>query len=96
MKIKPIGDRYLVEPVKEEKKKGGIILPDTLSKEKPEEGIIIAVGTGKPNHDGSKMIPLELKKGAKVLFTKYAPHEVKVGEKEYLVIKEEDILAVIE
>jgi chaperonin GroES len=94
-KIKPLGDRYLIEPIREEKKKGGIILPETISKDKPEEGKIVAVGTGKLSHEG-KMVPLELKKGAKVLFTKYAPHEIKVGEKKYLVVKEEDILAVID
>ena len=94
--IKPLGDRYLVEPVKEEQKsKGGIILPDSVSKEKPEEGKIVAVGTGKMSDEG-KIVPLTLKKGDRVLFTKYAPHDIKVEGKDYLVIKEEDILAVIE
>ncbi len=94
--VKPLGNRYLIEPVKqEEKTKGGIILPESVSKEKPEEGKIVAVGTGTINDDG-KVIPLQLKKGARVLFTKYAPHDIKVDGKEYLVIKEEDILAVIE
>ncbi|MFH1769380.1 MAG: co-chaperone GroES [Parcubacteria group bacterium] len=94
-KIKPMGDRYLIEPMKEEKKKGGIILPETITKEKPEEGKIVAVGTGKLDENG-KRIPLTLKKGEKVLFTKYAPHDVKIGEKEYLIVREEDILAVLE
>ncbi len=94
--IKPMGDRYLIEPVKgEEKSKGGIILPESVTKEKPEEGKIIAVGTGKMNDEG-KLIPLTLKEGTSVLFTKYAPHDIKVDEKEYLIIKEEDILAIIE
>jgi len=93
--IKPVGDRYLVEAIKEETKQGGIILPETVTKEKPEEGKIVAVGTGKTDKDG-KVIELRLKEGARVLFTKYAPHDVKIDDKEYLIIREEDILAVIE
>jgi chaperonin GroES len=95
MKIRPLGDRVLIEPLKEEKKKGGIILPDTVDKERPERGLVIAVGTGKKDDNG-KLIPMNVKKGDKVLFTKYGPNEIKVEEKEYLIAREEDILAIIE
>ncbi len=95
MKIKPLGDRVLIEPLHEKKKKGGIILPDTVEKERPEKGRIVAVGSGRVDDDGKK-IPMSVKKGDKVLFTKYGPNEIKVDEKEYLIAKEEDILAVIE
>jgi len=95
MKIRPLGDRVLIEPLKEEKKKGGIILPDTVDKERPEKGLVIAVGVGKKDDNG-KLIPMNVKKGDKVLFTKYGPNEIKVEEKEYLIAKEEDILAIIE
>jgi len=95
MKIKPLNDRVLLEAVKEERKKGGIILPETVEKERPQEGIVIAVGPGKFDENGNR-IPMSLRKGDKVLFTKYGPSEIKVDEKEYLVAKEEDILAIIE
>ena len=101
MRIKPLRDNLLLEPVKEEKKKGGIILPDTVEKDRPEKGRVLAVGSGKIDKDGKK-IPMEVKKGDIVLFTKYGPNEIKVEDKktgkevEYLIAKEEDILAVIE
>ncbi|MEX1064174.1 MAG: co-chaperone GroES [Candidatus Paceibacterota bacterium] len=95
MKIKPLGDRVLIEPLREEKKRGGIILPDTVEKERPEQGRIVSVGPGRVDDDGKK-VPMNVKKGDKVLFTKYGPNEIKVDEKEYLIAKEEDILAVIE
>ena len=95
MKIKPLGDRVLIEPIREEKKKGGIILPDTIDKERPEKGKIVAVGEGKRDKDG-KLMPLSVKKGDKVLFTKYGPNEIKIEDIEYLIAREEDILAVIE
>jgi len=95
MKIKPLGDRVLIEPLHEEKKKGGIILPDTVEKERPEKGLIVAVGPGKVDENGKK-IPMNVKKGDKVLFTKYGPNEIKVDEKEYLIAREENILAIIE
>lgn len=95
MRIKPLRDNILLEPVKEEKKKSGIILPETVEKERPEKGRVLAVGTGKIDKDG-KRIPMEVKKGDVVLFTKYGPNEIKVGDKEYLIAKEDDILAVIE
>ena len=76
MKIKPLNDRVLIEAVKKETKKGGIILPDTIEKERPQEGIVIAVGPGKWDEDGEKRVPMAVKKGDKVLFTKYAPNEI--------------------
>ncbi|OGZ32996.1 MAG: co-chaperone GroES [Candidatus Portnoybacteria bacterium RBG_13_41_18] len=97
MKLKPLSDRVILEPVSEEKKsKGGIILPETASKERPEQGKVIAVGPGKFDEDGEKRIPMAVKKGDVVLFTKYGPNEVKIDGKEYLIAKEEDILAIIE
>ena len=96
MQIKPISDHILIEPIKEEEKtKTGILLPDTAEKEKPEQGKVIAVGPGRKDETG-KHIPLEVKSGDKVLFTKYGPAEIKVEDKEYLIAKEEDILAIIE
>jgi len=96
MKIKPLSDHILIEPIKEEEKtKTGILLPETAEKERPEQGKIIAVGPGKKTKDG-KFIPLDIKPGQKVLFTKYGPNEIKINDKEYLIAKEEDILAIIE
>jgi len=96
MKIKPLLDNILIEPIKEEEKtKSGILLPETAEKEKPEQGRVIAVGPGKKNSAG-KLIPVDIKPGQKVLFTKYGPNEIKVGDKEYLIAKQEDILAIIE
>ena len=96
MRIKPISDHILIEPIKEEEKtKSGILLPDTAEKERPEQGKIIAVGPGKKNKKG-EYISLEVKAGDKVLFTKYGPAEIKVEDKEYLIAKEEDILAILE
>jgi len=95
MNIKPLSDHVLIEPLKQdEKTKSGILLPETAEKEKPEQGKIIAVGPGKKTEDG-KLIPMEVKEGDIVLFTKYGPNEVKVDEKEYLIAREEDILAII-
>ena len=96
MQIKPISDHVLIEPIKgEEKSKGGILLPQTAEKERPEQGKVVAVGPGKKDETG-KIIPLEVKPGDKVLFTKYGPNEIKVDDKEYLIAKEEDILAILE
>ncbi len=96
MKITPLSDHILIEPIKEEEKtKSGILLPETARKERPEQGKVIAVGPGKKNEDG-KVIPVSIKPGQKVLFTKYGPNEIKVADKEYLIAKEEDILAIIE
>ena len=94
MKIKPLGDRVLVEPLKEaEVKKGGIIIPDT-AKERPQEGKVIALGTGKLDDDGKK-IPFNVKVGDTVLMPKYGGTEVKMNDREYQIMREEDILAVI-
>ena len=96
MNIKPLSDHILIEPIKEEEKtKAGILLPDTASKEKSEEGKIIAVGPVKKTDDG-KIVMMSVKPGDRVLFTKYGPNEIKVGVKEYLIASESDILAIIE
>jgi chaperonin GroES len=96
MKIKPLSDHILIEPIKkEEKTKAGILLPDTAEKEKPEEGLVVAVGPGRKVSSG-KIIPMSVKEGQKVLFTKYGPNEVKVDGKEYLIAREEDILGIID
>jgi chaperonin GroES len=96
MKIRPLADHILIEPIsQEEKTKSGIFLPDTAEKERPEQGKVIAVGPGRRLPSG-KRVPMEVKKGDTVLFTKYGPNEIKVGDKEYLIAKEEDILAVLE
>ncbi|MBZ9569665.1 co-chaperone GroES [Patescibacteria group bacterium] len=95
MKIKPLSNHILIEPMKqEERTKTGILLPETAEKEKPEQGKVIAVGPGKKTSSG-KIIPLEVKKGDIVLFTKYGPTEIKINDKEYLIAKEEDILAIL-
>jgi chaperonin GroES len=96
MKIKPLADYVLIEPIKEEEKtKSGILLPETAEKERPEEGKVVAVGPGRMTDEG-KIIPLSVKPGQKVLFKKYGPDEIKVDEKKYLICKEEDILAIVE
>ncbi len=95
-KIKPLSDNVVIEPVKEEEKtKGGILLPETAEKDMPEQGVVVAVGPGKKTNSG-KLLPIEVKPGQKVLFTKYGPTEIKVDDKEYLIAKQSDILAVIE
>ena len=95
MKLRPLQDRILVQRVEEETTtKGGIIIPDT-AKEKPAEGKVAAVGNGKVADDG-KRVPLEVKKGDRVLFGKYAGTEVKVDGDEYLIMREDDVLGVIE
>ena len=93
-KVKPIGDRVLVEPLDEKETiKGGIIIPDT-AKEKPQEGKIVAVGTGKTDDNGKK-IEFVVKVGDKVLFSKYGGTEIKVDDKSYLIMREDDILGVL-
>ena len=96
MKIKPLGDRVLVKPseVDEEKSSGGIIIPDT-AKEKPQEGTVIAVGPGKIGDDG-KTIKLTVKKGNKVLYSKYGGTEVGIDGIDHLIMSESDILGIIE
>lgn len=95
MKIRPLQDRVIVQRVEEEEKtKGGIIIPDT-AKEKPQEGKVIAVGKGKVGDDG-KVTPLDVKAGDRILFGKYAGTEIKLEGEEYLIMREDDILGVIE
>ncbi len=94
LNVKPLGDRVLVEPVEEkEVKKGGIIIPDT-AKEKPQEGIVRALGTGKLDEDG-KRIPFEVKVGDRVLFSKYGGTEIKIDDKEYKLLSSDDLLAIL-
>jgi len=94
MKVQPLGDRVLVEVLEaEEKTKGGIVLPDT-AQEKPQQGKVVATGKGKISEDG-KLIPLEVKKGDKVLFGKYSGTELKMDDKSLLMLKEEDILGIV-
>ncbi|RPJ19748.1 MAG: co-chaperone GroES [Desulfobacteraceae bacterium] len=95
MKVKPLNDRVLVLRIgEEEKTSGGIIIPDT-AKEKPQEGKVVAVGPGKVNDEGKK-IALDVKAGDKVLFGKYSGTEIKIDGVEHLIMKEDDILAIIE
>ena len=95
MKIKPLQDRVIVKRVEEkETTKGGIIIPDS-AKEKPQEGEIIAVGPGKVADDGKK-ISLDVKAGDRVLFSKYAGTEIKIEDEEHLIMREDDILGIIE
>lgn len=94
IKLQPLADRVIVEPLEEEEvSKGGIILPDT-AKEKPQKGKIIAVGPGRFDEAG-KRIPPEVKKGDKVIYQKYAGTELKQANKEYLILRESDILAIL-
>jgi len=97
LNVRPIGDRILVEPIEEKKengKKGGIIIPDT-AKEKPMESLVVAVGIGKTDDDG-KRIPLEVKKGDRVLVSKYGGTEIKLDGKDYRIFNGDDVLAVID
>ncbi|MCD6273639.1 MAG: co-chaperone GroES [Deltaproteobacteria bacterium] len=95
MKLRPLNDRILVKRVEEKAKtKGGIIIPDS-AKEKPAEGKVISVGNGKMNEDG-KRIPVEIKEGDRILFGKYSGTEVKIENEEYLIMREDDVLGIIE
>ena len=95
MKIKPLHDRVIVKRVEEEETtKGGIIIPDT-AKEKPVEGKVIAVGDGKLTEDGKRQ-PLEVKKGDKILFGKYAGTDINIDGEEHLIMREDDIIAIVE
>jgi chaperonin GroES len=94
MNLKPLGDRVVIKPSdKEEKTKSGILLPDT-AKEKPQEGTVQAVGTGRILDNGTK-VPMELKVGDKILYAKYAGNEFKIDEIDYLIVSEKDVLAVV-
>ena len=95
MKVKPLADRILVKRIEEEEVvRGGIIIPDS-AKEKPQEGKVIAVGPGRLGEDGKRM-PMELKKGKRILMGKYAGTEVKIDGEEHIIMREDDVLAIIE
>ncbi len=95
MKVRPLHDKVLIQRLDtEETTKGGIIIPDT-AKEKPQEGKVVAVGTGRILEDGSKK-PLEIKKGDKVLFSKYGGADISIEGEDYLILREEDILAIVD
>jgi len=95
MKIRPMQDRILVERLEEQEvRRGSIIVPDT-AKEKPQEGKVVAVGTGKVTEDG-KRLPMDVKLGDRILFGKYSGSEVKLEDKDYLILREEDVLAVLD
>jgi chaperonin GroES len=95
-KIRPLADRLIVKRVEEQEQKsvGGIIIPDT-AKEKPQEGQVVAVGRGKLNEDG-KVIPLDVKAGDRILFGKYSGSEIKIDGEEHLILREDDVLGVVE
>jgi chaperonin GroES len=96
MNLRPLQDRIIVERIEEvTKTAGGIIIPDSVTKEKPQEGKVIAAGKGKTTEDG-KLLPMDVKVGDRVLFGKYAGSEVKIEGKEYLIMREDDILGVVE
>ena len=95
MTVRPLHDRIIVQRIDEgEQKVGGIIIPDT-AKEKPRQGTVLAVGKGKVNDDG-KRVPLDVKAGDRILFGKYGGQEIKLDREEYFILKEDDVLAVIE
>ena len=95
MKIRPLQDRIIVQRIEEEEKTaGGIIIPDT-AKEKPQIGKVIAAGNGRKTEDG-KVVPMDVKKGDKILFSKYAGSEVKLDGEDFLIMKEDDILGIVE
>jgi chaperonin GroES len=97
--IKPLGDKVIVRPLTDNEagtiSASGIIIPDTAKKEKPEQGIVIAVGLGKWDEDGEKRIPLEVKVGDRVVFSKYGYDEIKIENKEYFIVSENSILGII-
>lgn len=96
--IKPLADRVVVRPLTPEElgtvSASGIIIPDTAKKEKPEQGVVIATGPGKWDEDGEKRLPLEVKVGDRIVFSKYAHDEVKIGDKEYFIVSEGSILGI--
>jgi len=95
MNLKPLHDHVIVKAIAEDEvTKSGIVLPDTVDKERPEKGEVVAIGDGKILENGQKS-PMSVKIGDKVMFKKYSPDEIKIDGKEYLVIKEEDIMAII-
>ena len=99
VKIKPLGDRAVVRPLTDAEagtvSASGIIIPDSAKKENPEQGVVVAVGTGKWDEDGEKRIPMEVKVGDKIVFSKYGYDEIKVDDAEYFIVGEASILAVL-
>jgi chaperonin GroES len=96
MKVRPLNDNVVVKPTKEDEvTKFGIVLPETINKERPEQGEIIAIGEGKLMDNGQRA-PMSVKVGDKVMFKKYSPDEIKVDDQEYLIVSQNDILAIIE
>jgi len=94
-KLKPLGDRVIVEPLeRDEKTASGIYVPET-AKEKPQEGLVLAVGDGRWDEEGKRRIAMEVKQGDKVIFAKYSGTEIKVDDKKYLILSEKDILALV-
>jgi chaperonin GroES len=95
-RIRPLADRVVIKPQeREEKTKGGLFLPDTASKEKPQEGLVMAVGEGRLD-DSGKRVPVSVQNGDRVLFAKYAGTEIKLDDEDYLILAEKDILAVVQ
>lgn len=96
MNLKPLRDRVIVKPIEpEEVTKSGIVIPDTARKERPQEGVIVAAGDGKLD-DSGKPIPMVVKVGDKVIYSKYGGSEIKLDDEEFLIMREEDILAIVE
>ncbi len=96
LKLRPLADRVIVEPLEqEEKTTSGLLLPET-AKEKPQEGMAVAIGPGRWDEDGKKRVEMEVSLGDKVVFAKYSGSEIKLNEKKYLIMSEKDILAVVE
>lgn len=99
LKIKPLQDRVVVRPLTDEEagnvSVSGIIIPDTAKQDKPEQGVVVAVGNGKWDEDGEKRIPLDVKVGDRVVFSKYGYEEVKLDDKEYYILSESNLLAII-
>lgn len=95
LSVLPLRDNVIIEAqAKEALTKSGIVIPDTADKDRPEQGTVVAVGPGRIDKDGNR-VPMEVKKGQTVLFSKYGPTEIKIGDKEYLIAKEEDVLAIL-
>ncbi|MDP3989135.1 MAG: co-chaperone GroES [bacterium] len=98
IKIQPLADRVVIEPLSENERgtttKSGIFIPDTIEKERPEQGMVVAIGPGKLNDKGER-VALSVKPGDQILFTKYGPDEIKIEEKEYYILSESNILAII-
>ena len=93
--VTPLGDRVIVEPLAKEKMlASGIIIPDTADKERPDQGVVVAVGMGKRD-DSGRLVPVSVRVGDKVMFSKYGPDEIKIGDKEYYVVSESNILAIL-